>query len=282
MIDITYSNEIKVETKDLNKIFEAELLPLKLEIRSVVSDSLIWKTKLNSFMWASFPNTEMNNVRILDNKDNVVYQYEWDVMKHGSVFYKSLWMYCQKIKNSGRTPNGLAIGTHDGEFGEWCPAVKDQLTNVLLVEASEKQYQKLVENYEGKVGVKLLKELITVDGKKVEFFEGGRGYTNSVVERVIRDWETEEIESSLRESTSFNELIESNFSKQNLKLDWIHLDVEGLDVKLLLSLNKENVPNFIIFEDNNLTDIDRNEIQDWIIKNNFESTSQQGITLLTR
>jgi len=282
MIDITYSNEIKVETKDLNKIFEAEFLPLKLEIRSVVSDSLIWKTKLNSFMWASFPNTEMNNVRILDNKDNVVYQYEWDVMKHGSVFYKSLWMYCQKIKNSGRTPNGLAIGTHDGEFGEWCPAVKDQLTNVLLVEASEKQYQKLVENYEGKVGVKLLKELITVDGKEVEFFEGGRGYTNSVVERVIRDWETEEIESSLRESTSFNELIESNFSKQNLKLDWIHLDVEGLDVKLLLSLNKENVPNFIIFEDNNLTDIDRNEIQDWIIKNNFESTSQQGITLLTR
>jgi hypothetical protein len=282
MIDITYSNEIKVETKDLNKIFESEFLPLKLEIRSVVSDSLIWKTKLNSFMWASFPNTEMNNVRILDNRDNVVYQYEWDVMKHGSVFYKSLWMYCQKIKNSGRTPNGLAIGTHDGEFGEWCPAVKDQLTNVLLVEASEKQYQKLVENYKGKVGVKLLKELITVDGKEVEFFEGGRGYTNSVVERVIRDWETEEIESSFRESTSFNKLIESNFTKQNLKLDWIHLDVEGLDVKLLLSLNKENVPNFIIFEDNNLTDIDRNEIQDWIIKNNFESTSQQGITLLTR
>ncbi len=282
MIDITYSNEIKVETKDLNKIFESEFLPLKLEIRSVVSDSLIWKTKLNSFMWASFPNIEMNNVRILDNKDNVVYQYEWDVMKHGSVFYKSLWMYCQKIKNSGRTPNGLAIGTHDGEFGEWCPAVKDQLTNVLLVEASEKQYQKLVENYEGKVGVKLLKELITVDGKEVEFFEGGRGYTNSVVERVIRDWETEEIESSFRKSTSFNELIESNFTKQNLKLDWIHLDVEGLDVKLLLSLNKENVPNFIIFEDNNLTDIDRNEIQLWIKKNNFESTSQQGITLLTR
>jgi hypothetical protein len=282
MIDITYSNEIKVETKDLNKIFEPEFLPLKLEIRSVVSDSLIWKTKLNSFMWASFPNTEMNNVRILDNRENVVYQYEWDVMKHGSVFYKSLWMYCQKIKNSGRTPNGLAIGTHDGEFGEWCPAVKDQLTNGLLVEASEKQYQKLVENYKGKVGVKLLKELITVDGKEVEFFEGGRGYTNSVVERVIRDWETEEIESSFRKSTSFNELIESNFTKQNLKLDWIHLDVEGLDVKLLLSLNKENVPNFIIFEDNNLTDIDRNEIQLWIKKNNFESTSQQGITLLTR
>jgi len=282
MIDITYSNEIKVETKDLNKIFEPELLPLKLEIRSVVSDSLIWKTKLNSFMWASFPNTEMNNVRILDNKDNVVYQYEWDVMKHGSVFYKSLWMYCQKIKNLGRTPNGLAIGTHDGEFGEWCPAVKDQLTNVLLVEASENQYQKLVVNYEGKIGVKLLKELITVDGKEVEFFEGGRGYTNSVVERVIRDWEIEEIKSSLRESTSFNELIESNFTEQNLKLDWIHLDVEGLDVKLLVSLNEENIPNFIIFEDNNLTDVDRNEIQHWIKKNNFESTSQQGITLLTR
>jgi hypothetical protein len=203
-------------------------------------------------------------------------------MKHGSEFYKSLWMYCQKIKNSGRTPNGLAIGTHDGEFGEWCPAVKDQLTNVILVEASEKQYQKLVENYEGKVGVKLLKDLITVDGEEVEFFEGGRGYTNSVVERVIRDWEIEEIKSSFRKSTSLNELIESNFTKKKLDLDWIHLDVEGLDVKLLVSLKEENIPNFIIFEDNNLTETERNQIQVWIQKNNFKPTSQHGITLLTR
>jgi hypothetical protein len=224
----------------------------------------------------------MNNVRILDNENNQIYQYDWDVMKHGSVFYKSLWMYCQKIKNSGRTPNGVAVGTHDGEFGEWCPAVKDQLTNVLLVEASEKQFQKLVENYEGKVGVKLLKELITVDGKQVEFFEGGRGYTNSVVERVIRDWETEEIESSVRTSVSFNELIENNFTKNNQNLDWIHLDVEGLDVKLLVSLKEENIPNFIIFEDNNLNELEREEIKLWIQKNNFKSSSQQGITLLTR
>jgi hypothetical protein len=282
MIDITYTNEIKIETKELSKIFNEEQLPLTVEIRSVVSDSLVWGTKLKNFMWATFPNSEMNNVRILDNKNNIIYQYDWDVMKHGSLLYKTLWLYCQKIKNSGIIPNGLAIGTHDGEFGEWCPAVKDQLTNVLLVEASEKQFQKLVTNYDGKVGVQLLKELITVDGSEVEFFEGGRGYTNSVVERVIRDWEIEEITSSVRKSKSINDLIFEKFTKSGRNLDWIHLDVEGLDVKLLISLENQNIPNFIIFENNNLTDLEKIQIDEWIKKNNFSSISEGGITLLTR
>jgi hypothetical protein len=123
---------------------------------------------------------------------------------------------------------------------------------------------------------------VTPDGNDVEFFEGGKGYTNSVVERVIRSWETEEINSTKRKSISFNSIIEDNFIVFGEKLDWIHLDVEGLDVKLLNSLKEEYIPNFIIFEDYNLTDDDRVLIQIWIEKNNFKKHSENGICMLSK
>jgi FkbM family methyltransferase len=220
----------------------------------------------------------MNNVKILDSKSNVVYEYKWDVMTNGSIFYKSLWMYCKKIMSDGRMPNGLAIGTHDGEFGEWCPLVYDNLSNLVLVEASSKQFQELKNNYNNKNNVKLINSLITTDGKPVNFFEGGRGYTNSVVERVIKDWETEEITSSIKDSISITDLVEQNFEK----LDWLHLDVEGLDANLIMSLREDLLPNLIIFEDNNILLGEKNNLMDYLNKKGYLSHSENGICLSIR
>ena len=123
---------------------------------------------------------------------------------------------------------------------------------------------------------------MTPNGNDVEFFEGGKGYTNSVVERVIRGWEREEIHSTKRKSISFNSLVENNFIAFGEKLDWIHLDVEGLDVQLLISLKEEYIPNFIIFEDFNLNDDDKVLIELWIQKNNFKKHSEAGICMLNK
>ena len=80
---------------------------------------------------------------------------------------------------------------------------------------------------------------------------------------------------------SINQIIEENFIQHNKKLDWIHLDVEGLDVKLLLSLNKNYIPKFIIFEDYNLTESDKDNISNWILENNFIKISDAGICMIT-
>ena len=267
MINFDYSNgKIVVTTGELKKSFKDIQLPLTIQIQQAISKEIIWSTKLNENMWASFGQNEIYDVIVLDAQNNFVTKYHWDVFQHGSMFYKSIWLYCRGLINSGKKPKGLAIGTHDGEFGEWVPLVRNFMSDVYLVEASEKQYKKLESNYNGKAGVTLIKQIITPDGGEVEFFEGGRGYTNSVVERVIRSWETEEVSSSLKSSISINELIESIGGN----LDWIHMDVEGLDVKLLLSLKKENIPNFIIFEDFNLSEEDREAITTWIAMNNFK------------
>jgi hypothetical protein len=277
MIDIKYEDgEIKINTKDLNDIFNKEQLPLIFKIKNLISKDVVWETPLDSNMWASYPDNEVKDVIVEDSKGNFIYHYNWDVIQHGSIFYKSLWLYCKGIKNKGENPVGLVIGSHDGEFGEWVPLAKNSMSDILLVEASEPQFNRLIKNYKGKLGLSFLQELITTDGKDVEFFEGGRGYTNTVVKRVIDYWETEEIYSTIRTSTSINQLIKDNFYK---KLDWLHLDVEGLDAKLLLSLESDYLPNFINFEDDNLNPEEKTEIFSWFEGLNYTLHSEGGICM---
>ena len=275
MIDIDYSNgKIKINTGDLGGFNN---LPLKFKIKKVISKEIVWETQLNSFMWAEFGTNEINDVVVEDSLGNFVYQYHWDVIQHGSIFYKSLWLYCKSLINRGIKPRGVVVGTHDGEFGEWVPLVRDFMSDMLLVEASQKQFDKLHQNFIGKPGITFLNDLITTDGSDVEFFEGGAGYTNTVVERVIRHWETEEVHSSTRTSTSFNILIESYG-----EIDWLHLDVEGLDAKLLMSLKEEHIPNFIIFEDYNLDPEEFNRVSTFFKDKGFKLHSEAGICMVSK
>lgn len=283
MIDIDYSEgKIKINTGDLEFAFKQDQLPLRFDIKKSVSKDVVWSTNLSSNMWAIYGENEINDVVVYDAKNNFIAQYYWDVMLHGSIFYKSLFLYCKSLINSGHKPNGLVIGTHDGEFGEWVPLVKNNLSNMVLVEGTEKQFNKLSKNFSDWDGLTFLNTIISTDGKPVTFFEGGLGYTNSIVERVIRGWEKEEINSTVRDSVSINQIIEKYFVLNNISLDWLHLDVEGLDVELLLALKKEYTPNFIIFEDFNLTENDKEKINSWIIDNQFIKSSDAGICLISK
>ena len=261
MINIDFSNKkIRVETKKVSTIFKT---PLKLSVQSHVTKKEIWSSELNDGWWAEFPNNEMNDVVITDNDGKVIANRNWDVIQDGDLLYKSLYFYCLNIFNSGRMPKGIAIGTHDGLFGEWVPCVLEGITESILVEASKPQFDNLKENFEKFYDVSLVNSLITTDGKPVEFFEGGKGYTNSVVERVIRGWEKEEINSSIKESISINTLIET-------KVDWLHLDVEGYDIKLLMGTDPEKLPNLIIFEYENSKEDENSQIKQYLTNLGYE------------
>ena len=132
----------------------------------------------------------------------------------------------------------------------------------------------LYNNFVIKDNVTMLNVLITPDGKDVEFFEGGRGYTNSVVERVIRHWEQEQINSTIRPSIKLNDIIKNYYPNG---MDWLHLDVEGLDANLIMSIEENLLPNFITFEDFNLTDIEKNTIYTWLENRKFVNFSSGGI-----
>ena len=218
----------------------------------------------------------MFDVEIVDSRGILIYRKNWDVMEHGNYFYKSLYLYNKSILSSGKLPKGLVIGTHDGEFGEWVPIVLNRECYTVLVEASDKQFFKLSKNYHNNSLVSKVQNLITPNGGEVEFFEGGEGYTNSVVEDVIRSWETEEINSTKRNSISITDLILKHCDGY---IDWLHLDVEGLDNELIMGIDetKVNLPNFVIFEDYNLPTEKKNEIYDFFHKKNYTTFSEGGI-----
>jgi len=275
MITVTYNTDgIKVNVGEISKYNKN--LPLRLKIRKHVSGEEQWSTDLNDNWFATFPNTEMFDVEVCDSMDMLVYKKEWDIMEHGNHFYKSLWVFNKSIIASGKFPRGLVIGTHDGEFGEWVPIVEKRDCEVILVEASDKQYNRLKNNYKNNSLVKTVQELVTTNGDEVEFFEGGEGYTNTIVENVIRHWETEDIHSSKRKSISITDLI---MNECNGHIDWLHLDVEGLDAELIMSIDESRIklPNLIIFEDYNLTPDKKEEIYSWFQSRGYQTYSESGI-----
>jgi FkbM family methyltransferase len=275
MITVKYNSEgIRVNVGMISKYNQN--LPLKLKIKKHVSGEVQWSTNLNDNWYATYPNTEMFDVEICDSKDRIVYTKVWDVMEHGNHFYKSLWMYNKSILSNGRFPKGLVIGTHDGEFGEWVPIVENRECSVVLVEASDSQFNKLKHNYRYHSLVKPIQNLITPNGGEVEFFEGGAGYTNTVVENVIRHWEKEEIKSTKRPSISITDLIVNECDEH---IDWLHLDVEGLDAQLIMGIDETKVllPNFIIFEDYNLSQDKKDEIYGWLHNKGYATYSEGGI-----
>jgi FkbM family methyltransferase len=275
MITVTYNDKgIRVDIGTISKYNTN--LPLKLKIKKHVSGEVQWSTNLNDSWFASYPNTEMFDVEITDSKDKVIYVKRWDIFEHGNHFYKSLYLYNKKIISNGNLPKGLVIGTHDGEFGEWVPIAQNRDAKIILVEASDKQYDKLKNNYRNNSLITEIQTLVTPDGGEVKFFEGGKGYTNSVVENVIRHWEKEEIHSTVRDSISITDLI---LNECDGHIDWLHLDVEGLDAKLIMAIDETKIklPDLIIFEDYNLDDENKKIIYDYLKTRGFEIKSEGGI-----
>jgi len=276
MINIDYSNKkIRVETKGVSTLFK---LPLKLSIRSQVNGKEIWTCKLNDNWWAEFKNNEMNDTLIHDANGQLVTFKQWDVRYHGSELYKTFYYYCVEITKEGRRPTGIAVGTHDGLFGEWVPCVIKNITDAILVEGSEKQFNSLKENLGDLMNVNLVNSIVSYDGQPVEFFEGGLGYTNSIVENVIRKWETEEIKSSVRESVT----IESLIDKLTLEsIDWIHTDVEGYDSKILMSMPDHLLPKLVMFEHENMSEEQNKIFENYLIdrgyKLNYQNVSCVGM-----
>jgi len=272
MINITYNHpDIRIETKEVSKLYN---LPLTLNIKSHVSKKIVWDCKLEDNYWATYANDSIFDIEIKDANNNTIIYRKFNVLEDGSYLDKALYLYCSTLNN----PKGLAIGTHDGEFGEWVIPVLEGKTQAVLVEASSPQFQKLTSNYNKTLSVQLIQTLVTTDGSKVEFFEGGKGYTNSVKENVIRSWETEEISSNLRESISINDLI--NQVSPDKKLDWLHLDIEGYDAEILKTINVELLPNFIIFEHNNLLIEDKLKLENYLIDLGYYLNRDDSVSYL--
>ena len=183
-----------------------------------------------------------------------------------------LWFYLKARQLNGLKSNGLVIGSHDGRNGHWIYSVKHKLTDATLVDGSDKQYVELTQNYKHNSNIETLNTIVTTDGSYVEWYQGGEGYTDTVVPSLINEWlDSSEITKSYRKSVSINDLMKDK------NYDWLHLDVEGIDGDLILAL--ENKPNVIIYESMNLDKIMEAKLNLWFVENSYETIECNGNTI---
>lgn len=279
---IKYSPEgIELETNDLT-FLNKDQLPLTVKFLRNLTDREIWSAVVGSHSWATFPDSDMMDVQIEDAQGVVLKRHKWDVVLNGSFFYQTLWNYCLKRSAEGKPNKGLAVGTHNGEFGEWVPLAQNSLSEIVLVEGSTKQFEELFKNFTVFPFLTFINEVVTPDGEDVIFYEGGQGYTNSVRKDVIEYWEQHSVEKNQisethRKSLKFNDLVKDD-------MNWLHLDVEGIDDQLLMSLDENKFKNLdiIIFEYNNLSTEKRENIDNFMKERGYQTYRDKGICLARR
>ena len=152
--------------------------PFKYEIFR--DGKCLWSSDLYPGMWASWDTLDNDNfvAVIKDVNGNIVSQFKYDVWVNRNATEQFFDTWINKNPNS----KGIVIGTHDGTTGEWVKHVKNKSTFAVLVEASKKQFDELVENYLNFDNVLFRNNVITGKGGDVEFYEFGLGLTNTIIE----------------------------------------------------------------------------------------------------
>jgi hypothetical protein len=202
-----------------------------------------WGSELYPGWFSEYLMNTYTTIEIIDSLGNQLFRWEWNPFVHGDFAHQ----YFEIWSLNNRGSNGIAIGTHNGMYGEWVGPVNKGLINATLVEASEIQYRDLRKYYNGKKWVTCVPSLITKDGEDVVFYEGGSGFTNSISKEIIQNYvDPEHITSNVKSSKSINNLIIE--SSERGKVKWIHIDVEGMDGELIYAINDDLLPDLLLFE----------------------------------
>lgn len=238
--------------------------PLTFTIYKEINGDVMWSSDLYPGTWSQFYEPCNSYAQITDNSKNVIVEWKWDTFLHGDDAHVLFMLWC--LKNKGA--KGISIGTHDGTTGEWVEPLRQGLIEAFLVEASVPQYKKLVDNYKNISGAYPILSLITDNGRDCEFYEGGEGFTNSVIKEHTLNYASQ-ITAEIKKSRSLNDLVcEVGLADS---LSWLHLDVEGIDADLVLSLDPSRIklPDFIIYESLNLSNEKKQEVYNWLNNNGY-------------
>ncbi len=274
MINFNYNrttNTTSISVGDMSQI--SENLPLKLKLKNIVTGEIHYQVDLNPNAWAVWSGAELiTDILIFDSTGELLFEKKWDVTEYGDLVEKELWYYLKGRKNRGVKSNGLVIGTHDGRNGHWIYPIKYGLSTATLIDGSDKQYIELKKNYYNNPFVETKNLIVTTDGSDVEWYQGGEGYTDTVVKELIEAWIVDNtIVKSQRKSVSINQLMNQN------EYDWLHLDVEGIDGDLILCL--EQKPNIIIYESMNLSQEMNDKLNYWFLTNDYITLTENGNTI---
>jgi FkbM family methyltransferase len=238
--DSTPFGSLRVEMENPLGIKDLDT-PINFKVLNSVSGKTQWESDLCPGQW-SYYGMISNTVSRVMRKEEILCEFTWDTFLHGDLAHQYMMIWAMENKGSF----GVAVGTHNGETGEWVEPVRKGLIEGILVEASDPQFLELSENYKGMKNCQVLNCLVTPEGGEFTFWESkDASYANSILKEHVEKFPGETV-GKMMKSVSLNDLI----SSQDKKVKWLHLDVEGIDTDLILNLDQEIIGSldFIIYE----------------------------------
>jgi len=243
-----YLNEFKVSLDPELQLIHRDKLKVKfyhfpLEDESIdLIENSNWEIDLQPGTWATWKSGGCNrcDIRVFTQEGKHLFTRKWNGFIDGGKIEKALNLYCKINQNS----RGIIIGSHDGEWGHWVDPVREMGIECLIIEGSEKQYNRLKKNYSRYSNCTLLNHIVTVNGEDVTWYYTEEGYSDSVIKGISEKFnDISNVFNKVEKSKSINEIIKT-YGYENF--DFLHLDLEGYDTDLIMGLLY--FPKIIIFE----------------------------------
>jgi FkbM family methyltransferase len=245
-VESTWSSTCRFEIgSDIMNFLDKEDMPIRFHVKKLLNGESIYSIDMYTNHWASHPAVEYCYIEAETAKGVSIFRDDWDPIKHGCLSDSLFYTWC--LKNPGS--NGLIIGANDGTGGDYVvPYMRGLIQNMVLVEASERTYESLKRNYQNDSKVRTINTLVSTKTEKIKFYEStsGPGLVNSVYKNFANFF-NEEILEVEKEAIGINEIIAESIKE--IEIDWLHIDVEGLDGELIMALDFEIFkPKVIIYE----------------------------------
>lgn len=254
--------------------------PFTFRVTNDTSKAVLWETNDMQPGWFStYYSPTHCTATITDADGNIVDTWRWETDQHGDEIHRTFLNWCR----TNRGAKGIAIGTHDGTVGEWVVPAQLGLIDAFLVEASDAQYLELFRNYRDLDNCRTFSSLISTDGGEIEFYESDFTHTNSVSLDHVAKF-SQNFRSVKKNSVSLNSLISLCGLERDLR--WLHIDAEGIDDVLIMSLDTQNItlPEIIVYETVNLSQDRKSTLNAWLEERGYECTDcgWNGVAMLNK
>ena len=240
---ISLSNESSNFIKENN-------LPLIVQVINIYNNKILWECDLFPNCWVTYPEVRNTKVTVKFKNGFIIEEKLFDKHKYYDVISDVLPLYISQ----NQLKNGLVIGAGEGSYGEWVKVIEQNLSNCILVEGDTSAYNTLKNQYPN---LEVLNFCVDVKDSLKTFYLSPYGNVSSFIKENLIKYGVNENEIIEHQVSSYS--LNTLLSKYNI--DWLRLDVEGLDYKLVKSIipNNLNKLKYIQYEHINITEEEKIE-----------------------
>lgn len=241
------------------------------------SGKVFWQTSLSHPGWVEGPpGLKESDIRVVDNNGDLIFSHNWTFNSNSDIVEKEFINWCRDfVVQHNRKPNGVVIGSHDGSSGEWVEAYNQKITgNLILIEPNINPFLSLVSRYRDDVNLKFKKCVVSESNEFVDFYtnndansESSSLFQNTIL-KVHSEFQTIKVKS-----------VNPNTLMGGLNIDFLHIDAEGYDAKIILLINDDILSKikFIIWEHINIdNESEKLKLLEKLKKHNFNIVVGEG------